>query len=37
MPGSHIVAPLSTGLFDSTLETLNARIAALAVHRILPQ
>lgn len=37
MPGSHIVVPLSTGLFDSTLETLNARIAALAVHRILPQ
>jgi len=37
MPGSHIVAPLSTGLFDSTLDTLNARIAALAVHRILPQ
>jgi hypothetical protein len=36
MPGSHIVAPLSTGLFDSTLDTLNARIAALAVHRILP-
>lgn len=37
MPGSHIVVPLSTGLFDSTLDTLNARIAALAVHRILPQ
>lgn len=37
MPGSHIIAPLSTGLFDSTLDTLNARIAALAVHRIFPQ
>lgn len=37
MPGSQVYIPISSALFSNKLEELNERIAALAVHRVLPQ
>lgn len=37
MPGSQVYVPISSELFSNKLKELNERIAALAVHRVLPQ
>lgn len=37
MPGSQVYVPISSELFSDKLEQLNKRVAALAVHRVLPQ
>jgi len=37
MPGSQVYVPISSELFSNKLKQLNERIAALAVHRVLPQ
>ena len=37
MPGSQVYVPISSELFSDKLKQLNERVAALAVHRVLPQ
>lgn len=37
MPGSQVYVPISSELFSDKLKQLNKRVAALAVHRVLPQ
>ena len=37
MPGSQVYVPISSELFSNKLKQLNERVAALAVHRVLPQ
>lgn len=37
VPGSQVYVPISSELFSDKLEQLNKRVAALAVHRVLPQ
>ena len=37
MPGSQVYVPISPELFSNKLKVLNKRVAALAVHRVLPQ
>lgn len=37
MPGSQVYVPVSSELFSNKINQLNQRVAALAVHRVLPQ
>ena len=37
MPGSQVYVPISSELFSDKLKQLNERVAAVAVHRVLPQ